>query len=199
MQRITTGATVRTAGNDGLRTFTISTASEDRDGDVLEPTGIVTTAYMRNPVVLWAHDYFAPPIGRSRSLRATVDSRLEADVEFAPTDFAQEVKLLVDQGFLRGASIGFNPIAWEPRPNGGRRHTKWELLEWSVVPVPANPDALLVAAQAKGLHVDALARTLTRNRVITLPWWATRDYVRAIVIDVVGEEVRKELAQLGTR
>ena len=33
-----------------------------------------------------------------------MDSRLEADVEFAPTDFAQDVKRLVDQGFLRGAS-----------------------------------------------------------------------------------------------
>ncbi len=199
MQRMMATAVATPAGEGGLRTFTISTATEDRDGDILEPTGLVSGHYLMNPVVMWAHDYYAPPIGRTLALRATTDGRLEADVEFAPTDFAQDVRRLVDEGFLRGASIGFEPLAWEPRENGGHRYTRWSLLEWSLVPVPTNPDALLVAAKSRGLRVDALEKTVHGNRVITLPWWATRDYLRAIVLVAAREEIRKALAQVRSR
>jgi HK97 family phage prohead protease len=152
-------AVVKSAGAE-TRTFTISCGVEDRDGDILDPRGVVTTNYFKNPVVLWSHRYDAPPIGKTRALRATTDARLEADVEFAPTAFAQEVKQLVDGGFIRAASVGFNPITYEPRPGKGYHHTRWELLEWSVVSIPSNPDALIVAAQSKGLQVPALTKML---------------------------------------
>ncbi len=44
---------------------------------------------------------------------------------------------------MRGASIGFRPLT-TPKANdlGGYDFGSVELLEWSLVPVPANPDAL---------------------------------------------------------
>ncbi len=195
MNRQTSGLTVKANGD--LRTFTISSGAEDREGDVLEPTGIVTTAYMRNPVVLWAHDYYSPPIGKTvGAIRATMDGKLRADVTFAPSAFAQEVKTLVDAGFIKAASVGFSPLLpGEPRYNAegwqsGLRYTSWELLEWSICAVPANPDALALAAKAKGLQVPMLERA-THEQVIRLPWWATPAHLRGLVGQIVRETVQQ--------
>ncbi len=196
MNRITASLGVKSAGAD-VRVFTISTASEDREGDILVPAGVVTTNYLLNPVVLWAHDYYSLPIGKTRHIGATFDDRLEADVEFAPTDFAQEVKRLVDEGFLRGASVGFNPLEpGEPLPNGqGYRYKRWELLEWSIVSVGVNPDAL-VAAKSKGLKVDAIEQAIAQKALppyiktadgtfITLPG------LKRIVLEEIQKALRR--------
>jgi hypothetical protein len=34
-----------------------------------------------------------------------------------------------------------------PNGKGGKRYTGWELLEWSIVPVPANPQAVRVLSE----------------------------------------------------
>ena len=96
---------------------------------------------------LWAHDYARPVIGRAVDLRAEAH-RLIAQVEFAPTDFAQEVAKLYRSGFQRGVSVGFKPLRYEERRHEktgaflGIRFLEQELLETSAVPVPANRDAL---------------------------------------------------------
>ena len=47
-----------------------------------------------------------------------------------------------DQGFLRAASISWLPLESRPTDGGRLRDTRSELLEWSIVAVPADPDAL---------------------------------------------------------
>ena len=102
---------------------------------------------MNTPVFLWAHDYARPVIGRA------VDTwlephRLMARVEFAPTQFAQEVAGLYQAGYQRGVSVGFKPLRYEERRHEktgallGIRFLEQELLEVSAVPVPANRNAL---------------------------------------------------------
>ena len=58
---------------------------------------------------------------------------------------------LVEQGILRAVSVGFRPQESQPidkeRPGGGRRYLKQELLECSLVAVPANPAAIAIAKQ----------------------------------------------------
>lgn len=180
------------------RTFCISCDVEDREGDILEPSGVVTDHYQKNPVVLWSHDYFRPPIGKTLGMEVTLDNRLTADVEFANTPFAQELKMLVDEGFLRSASVGFDPITWEDRTvqrgGYGRRYTKWELLEWSLVSVPSNPLALVVAAKSKGLHVPTLARVFNgKTEIITVNGLRVKlDYLD----QMVREETRKAVERI---
>ncbi len=178
---------VKQADGD-LRTFTISSRSMDREGDVLEPTGMLTANYLKNPVVLWSHDYTKLPIGKTTTIRATLDDRIEASMLFAPTDFAQQVRSLVDAGFLRASSVGFQPRASEPLDSGGRRYTSWELLEWSVVNVPSNPDAI-AAAKSKGLRVDAIERA--GQEMVVLPWWATRANLREFIRDITEEMIAR--------
>ena len=113
--------------------------------DVIEPAGWELAAYRRNPILLWAHERRRPPIGRS--LRTWVESgSLMAEIEFAPTPFAQEVGRLFERGFMRGVSVGFRPLEIEERrSSSGRRALRFvrqELLEISAAPLPMNADAL---------------------------------------------------------
>ena len=131
----------------GLVTFVLSTDDVDRHGDVVSAEGWLLEAYLRNPVLLWAHDYRRPAIGRAVAVWAE-PHRLVAKMEFAPGAFAQEVAALYEYGFQWGVSVGFRPIRWEERRdsrNGkflGLRYLEQELLEVSAVPVPANRNAL---------------------------------------------------------
>lgn len=154
-----------------VRRMTITTDDVDREGDIVDPGGCDYQAYMaKNPIVLFAHDYSGGAggtinvIGRTHEL-AIDGHKIDATYEFAPTPFAQQAKSLVDGGFLNTASIGFRSMDYEPldpkNPWNGLHHKKWELLEWSIVPIPMNAEAsairnMFAAARAKGLQVDAL-------------------------------------------
>ena len=132
----------------GPLVFVASTGEVDRHGDTVAPEGWRLDAYRDNPVVLWAHDYGEPAIGRAEAVWS--DGRaLRARLEFAPTEFAGQVERLYRQGYQRGVSVGFRPLRFEERRdpvNGaflGIRFLEQELLEISAVPVPANGGALL--------------------------------------------------------
>ena len=166
--------------SSGLRastavTFVLSTDDVDRHGDVVSAEGWRLEAYLQNPVLLWAHDYRHPAIGRAISVWSE-PHRLLAKMEFAPSAFAQEVAALYAYGFQWGVSVGFRPIRWEERRDArtggylGLRYLEQELLEVSAVPVPANRRALRREAgypggtedDADGL--DALLGTLRQAR-----------------------------------
>ncbi len=131
----------------------ISTAGCDRDRDRVMPRGAVLDNYQKNPVVMWGHSYYQPSdvIGRTVNLETT-DGGIMADFELRPAANDQDpqniVRLLWEGGWVRTASIGFRPIEMQPNEFGGNDITVWELLEWSLVPIPANADALRLAAKA---------------------------------------------------
>ena len=151
----------RQTGVAGPVTFVLSTDEVDRHGDVVCADGWRLEAYRENPVLLWAHDYRHPSIGRAASVWSE-PHRLLAKIEFAPGAFAQEVASLYASGFQWGVSVGFRPIRWEERRdsrNGallGIKYLEQELLEVSAVPVPANRRAL----RREG---DALTLTLSQG------------------------------------
>ena len=121
-----------------------------RDGVSVNIDGMDFSNYRKNPVVLFAHDYSGRtessglPIGRTVSLDRTPDGRIRADFEFLSGDpFADRVRNAWNRGFLRAASIGWKAIEARPSERGrGLRIVKSELIEWSIVAVPADPDAL---------------------------------------------------------
>lgn len=161
--KMTTGP-VESVGDNRVRAL-ISAETEDRDGEVLLAAGMDATAYLRNPVVLWAHDTRIPPIGKCVELKPEPGIGVWAVDEFAPTPFGQEVKQLYKGGFLSAFSVGFGYVAdglSDTRPDGsaGRTITRWEVYEHSGVAVPANADALAVAEKdgigAAGLLLKAL-------------------------------------------
>ena len=147
---------------------------EDRKGDVIESSGWDLSAYRENPVFLWAHDRGRPPIGRALRV-LTDDNGLLAEIEFAPTELAQEIEGLYRTGFMRGVSVGFVPLEVAMRKaSQGRRayhYIRQELLEISAVPVPMHAGALsqkeigglLVLSREEASEVGGWLRDLRRH------------------------------------
>jgi len=131
---------------DGIIEAIVATESEDRHGEILELKGLDTSKYMKNPVVLWAHDYSQPPIGKTLTLKKK-DGKLIAKVKFAIDEdsFAHKIYKLYKGGYMKAFSIGFIP-----KEIDDNRYTKAEMIEHSSVPIPANSEALALAI-SKGI------------------------------------------------
>ena len=107
--------------------------------------------YRKNPVILLNHNANALPIGKGEV--DVVDGKLMVDVEFDMDDpQAAEVARKTKAGFLNAVSVGFNPIDATPRSmlekshpahgQSGQYFDKAELLEISIVTIPANGEAV---------------------------------------------------------
>lgn len=168
MQKFQTTAEIKSDGEGTARTFTakITTNSIDRDGEVLIPQGMDARDFKKNPIVFWNHDY-NQPIGTAADMKRN-DDHWTATARLASTPFAQEVYTLMREGVVRGVSVGFVPIESRPATKGDidkfgdgvkRVFPKWKLLEFSVVPLPANQDALITAV-SKGVSRAAIKSVL---------------------------------------
>lgn len=146
-------------GDNGVRRVRIMTEHRVRGffGGVAKVGGAVVDGYLRNPVVLWAHDYSQPPIGRCVALETRPGVGIDAQFEFTPPGehpFADTVRQMWDGGFLNAASIGFMPLEVDWLKEGDEQvpvYTRWELLEFSIVPIPADRDALRLAVRTVGM------------------------------------------------
>jgi hypothetical protein len=148
----------------------ITTPSLDRDADRVLPMGARLEAYLRNPVVQWGHGYAEPwqTIGRTTDMsvsEAGIDALFELREPAHDADPQHIVRALWEQRFINTASIGFKPLAVAPNEAGGMDFTAWELFEWSLVPIPANRDAVRLAFDA--YPAAAKAYTAKAGRVLS--------------------------------
>ena len=147
---------------DGSAHRMVIAANElSRNGDELNLRGISFKNYRKNPVVLWAHDaYEGIPIAKTVKIGHDEQGRIAADFEFNSDDeFAARVENAWNGGFIRGASIRYMPTkVVEVRKEDGSvdrlRIEESELLEWSLVAVPADPDSVRAAARAMNLPAE---------------------------------------------
>lgn len=141
-------STVTASPSDkGLPSCVISTIHADRDKDHVIPEGMDATNFLKAPVLMWSHGgsdrYAALPIGTVTALNVTPGQGITAEWRWLENDpMADRVRNAWEQGVVRGTSIGFRPTKMEPNAEGGVDHLAWELLELSVCPIPANPEAV---------------------------------------------------------
>lgn len=152
-------------------THTINTKALDRYSTIVLPKGADVKHFLNNAVVLWSHnmDEATPkiPIGRCIDLDIREDE-IVTTTEFNKNDpLAVKVFNAYKDGFLHAWSIGFMPLKYkrydeENMEDLNKKYGlnvtreqiddadfwgvyliyKWELLEYSAVPVPGNPEAL---------------------------------------------------------
>jgi len=155
---------------DGALSYVLSDATVDRYGDIIEPDGWLLAAFRRNPIALFNHSPMQP-IGKWANIRVEGE-RLVADLVPAAKGTSQrvdEILSLIDQDILRATSVGFLGVESEPidpeRPFAGTRYTKQELLETSIVSVPANPAALQLA-RSLGISDDTITLAFGEHAAI---------------------------------
>lgn len=138
----------------------ISSEIVDRDREVMLVKGLDLKWYRKNPVVMYGHSHAGLPIGKNQWIRRE-KGRLVAKTIFATEEqnpLAEQVYQLFKGGFLKAWSVGFIILeSRDPKPDEfedpvTRVITKWVLLEYSAVPVPANMEALTTAV-GKGLKL----------------------------------------------
>lgn len=107
--------------------------------------GIDLTRFKQNPVMLdshWNNNYSV--VGKWSNLR-TAGSKLLADAEFDAEDAdAKKLQGKVDRGYIKSCSmgLGFDRQYMKPDPDGSYTLTQCELMEASIVAIPANANAL---------------------------------------------------------
>jgi hypothetical protein len=141
--------------------FIISTSSVDRMNDRIMVEGWDLTPFKSNPVVLFGHDGSEPPVAKATQV-GVEGGALLARAQFTSKDlypFGDMIYRMYLEGFMRATSVGFIPKEFEFREEEdesamlGFDFTRQELLEFSAVPVPANPEALI---QARHAGIDTL-------------------------------------------
>ncbi len=154
----------------------ISSDALDRDGDVVLPGGLAKKNYQGSPV-LFNHDTKSP-IGVANWVKHSGNRLLAKWRATDKTQQGRDAFELAKDGILTRYSVGFmpteygRPTAAEVKSNptwqeAQRIFRKWELLEFSLVAVPANPDAVMIAI-SKGISMDSLAAmgfTVTKSGV----------------------------------
>lgn len=146
---------VRRSSDQRTYNWVITSGRVDRYDSIIDVDGAHTQDYMRYGVVLFNHDPDRP-VGKTVHISRR-NGELWAQMHFDEEDeFSRRVRGWVDRGIVRSASIGFIPHSWrwEKTETGKEvvRFTDWELVEWSVVTVPANPDALMLSASTNEMR-----------------------------------------------
>lgn len=144
---------------EGVLEAVVTTASDDRHNENILTSGIDTKQYMDNPVVLYGHDYYGLPIGKTLKLteyKTKLKARFQLAVEILP--FAQTVYDMVKAGYINAVSIGGLVRQWSDD-----YHTieEMEMLEFSIVSIPANPEAIITGRsfqEATGKSIDTVKK-----------------------------------------
>lgn len=152
------------SGEKPVMDFIASDDSIDRYNEVIEQNGWQLENFRANPVIPDCHDYssIARILGRAVSVSAA-SGKLLNRVEFClDNPLGNMAYKMAKNGFINSQSVGFIPIEWTNGDAGepDRTYTKCELLEISLVVVPANPGATVEAtAIGKALRAGALEKT----------------------------------------
>lgn len=135
-------------GDDPVMEFIGSDGSVDRYNEVIDPAGWQLENFKANPVIPDCHDYssIAKILGRAQSV-SVVNGKLLNRVEFCTDNpLGLLAYKMAKGGFIKSQSVGFIPLEWTNGAGQGapdRTYSKCELLEISLVVVPANPGATI--------------------------------------------------------
>jgi len=154
--------------NEGKREVIsiINTDAVDRDSEVVQPKGMKRKNFAGNPVVFTNHDYRSLPVGKSLWIKESDNKLIAKTYVSDQTQLARDVFGLMQDGILNAFSIGFNSlrssapttaeINKRPDLKGVKTiHREWELLEYSIVGIPANPEAVTLAV-SKGYSPEVI-------------------------------------------
>jgi hypothetical protein len=153
------GKTPQTEGSILDFECVITSVKKDRDGDVLESRGAIPDPAMP---LLWQHSPWEP-IGKMVAITGQNSKRVTGKFAIADTQLGRDAAVLTEFGALR-ISHGFSPLEYEPLEGKdaspeewtGFRVLKFEIMETSLVSVPSNTDAIILAQSRGKLHHPAV-------------------------------------------
>lgn len=167
------GLVERAADGDEMEGFSlpfiISTPTVDRDADTIRVEGWKLKNFRKNPVMLFGHNSRDLPVARAPDTKIDRAAKVLRSVsQFPAADFyafGNLVGRMFKRKFLNATSVGFRALKFERADDREGFYPinflEQELLEFSAVPIPANPEAL-VQARSAGLDLGPLVQWAER-------------------------------------
>jgi HK97 family phage prohead protease len=129
----------------------VCTDSLDMEGEVVVPAGLDTSYFPeRVKAVYLNHNYDELPVAKCRKMVINDRGQMFCQTVIARGGLGDDLLSLMEEGILNGLSIGFvTTTSTPPKPEEDRyRGAKAvvrsaKLLEYSIVSMPCNPDALI--------------------------------------------------------
>jgi hypothetical protein len=193
--------------------------SLDSHGTAFDSDGWDFTRFDKNPIVDWSHNSSEMPIGlvlkreavSVRGIDGIERKGWQAHVLFSPAELSQDAELAYRNwmaGRLRGASVMFRPVEVERATAEDVERMslpsedayiirKAELLNFGIVPLPSNANAVQRTAEAlalghAGLVTQAEARSLYGEDAVD----AVADWEFPDATVAVSEEVLERVAHV---
>lgn len=144
-----------TTEDSGTFRVIMTSDKKDRDGEIIKLDGWNFDNFMKNPVVVYGHNYYSIEnvIGRVDKIYREGNT-IVAEGRFASeaaNPKAQMVRRLYDEKILQAVSVGFIVKGRDVQDDS--IITSAELLELSFVPIQSNPDAVDIMKALEGLSV----------------------------------------------
>lgn len=141
-------------GKDGDWTFVASDETLDRYDEVVKVSGWQLKNFKKNPQMFWQHNSNMPVGAWDKAWKE--DSALKVAGHLAtdaPPDgwpdnipHPELIEWMLENGYIKAVSVGFMPIETKYGEKEGEpriTYLKQELLEVSLVTIPANPSAMI--------------------------------------------------------
>lgn len=155
-------------------TFVASDDSVDSAGTVLNQDNWDLRRFNANGIIGYQHKVYGgwddtdnPDNVIGKGVAYVEDKKLMVDITFEPADInplAEKIYQKIMFGSLRAVSVGFLPVGRGKFGEGADAETYYfagqELLEVSVVNIPANPNALKKCMEAEAEFIEAERKRL---------------------------------------
>ena len=155
---------------EGRRTFSgwATTPALDRMSDTINPLGV----HFKNPLPLLHQHRHDQVIGTVKFNKPTAKG-IEFDAEIPEIDEPASLKERLDvawgeikHGLVRAVSIGFRPLKYAFKEDGGIDYQEVEVYELSSVTIPALPDAVITAVKSMSpVPVSAIREIMRHDQV----------------------------------
>lgn len=179
------------ANDERTITFVASDGTRDSEGTVLNPDGWDLDRFNKNSVIGYQHDIYSwqsdPDMVIGKGKAYVEDKKLMVDITFEPADMnplAEKIYRKILWGSLHAVSVGFRPIGKGEWGKGdeavsGSNPTYYyagqELMEISVVNIPANPNAVVksldkaISEEMAALRAEAEAEVEPEQAPVEAP------------------------------
>lgn len=170
-----------------------TTPTPDRMGDIIEPLGV----RFKNPLPLLHQHRSSEPVGTVKFDKPTKDgitfvATLPKIEEPGPLkDRVDTAWGEVKAGLVRAVSVGFRDIEYSRMENGGLRFIESEVLELSLVTIPANADAVISTIRS----IDTQQRAASGRAVEHNPAGVTASRKPVKIAPKDAKTVKKSIAE----
>ena len=133
-------------------TFCFSDDKEDRQGEIVDQASWDVKNYDKNPLILWGHNPEQPEnvLGQGSDIKLNVGGKSYITAQFDEAEINPRADMVFRQLIkrtLRCVSAGFITHSYDMQEDVPVLRDN-ELLEISIVPIPANPRAIALAYKA---------------------------------------------------